>query len=92
MPDSSVREPDFTIRRPGQPTLHWEHLGMLDLAAYRNDWEAKLTWYAKYGILPWKQGGESTGTLVWSSERQGSRRIDAHEIKQLAIEVLDGRA
>src|SRR6266498_3108882 len=25
MPDSSVREPDFTIRRRGQPPIYWEH-------------------------------------------------------------------
>jgi hypothetical protein len=89
MPDGSIREPDFTIRRPGQPTMYWEHLGVLDRAGYRADWEAKLGWYAKHGILPWTQGGGSTGTLVWSTERQGgSRGIDAHEIEQLAIEVF----
>jgi hypothetical protein len=93
MPDGSLREPDFTIRRPGQPTVYWEHLGMLDRAGYRADWEAKLNWYAKHGILPWTQGGGSTGTLVWSTERQGgSRGIDAHEIEQLAIEVFGGHA
>jgi hypothetical protein len=93
MPDGSVREPDFTIRRPGQPTVYWEHLGMLDRAGYRADWEAKLNWYVKHGILPWTQGGGSTGTLVWSTEGQGgSRGIDAHEIEQLAIEVFGRNA
>ena len=73
--------------------MYWEHLGMLDRAGYRADWEANLNWYAKHGILPWTQGGGSTGTLVWSTEGQGgSRGIDAHEIEQLAIEVFGGHA
>jgi hypothetical protein len=58
MPDGSIREPDFTIRPPGQPTVYWEHLGMLDRAGYRADWEAKLGWYAKHGILPWTKAAD----------------------------------
>lgn len=88
MPDGTVREPDFTIRRPGQPPVYWEHLGMLDLSGYRADWEAKLDWYAQHGILPWDQGGGPAGSLVWSTEKQATPGIDAHEVEQLAIALF----
>ncbi len=88
MPDGTVREPDFTIRRSGQPPVYWEHLGMLDLAGYRADWDGKLAWYAEHDILPWTEGGGSAGTLVWSSEKQASAGIDSHEIEQLAAEIF----
>ncbi len=91
MPDGSVREPDFTIRRPAQTPIYWEHLGMLDLAGYRADWEAKLAWYGQHGIRPWKEGGGPSGTLVWSTEGQAGLGIDASEIERLATEVLAGR-
>ena len=92
MPDGSVREPDFTIRRPGQPPVYWEHLGMLDLSGYRADWDAKRAWYEKHGVLPWKEGGGSSGTLVWSTEGRNGRGIDAHEIDQLANQLFGGQA
>ncbi len=88
MPDGSVREPDFTISRPGQPPVYWEHLGMLDLAGYRADWEAKRTWYAEHEILPWNDGGGTAGTLVWSVEGEGGQGIDASEIERLAAKVF----
>jgi AAA domain/UvrD-like helicase C-terminal domain len=87
-PDGGVREPDFTIRRPGRQPVYWEHLGMLDLAGYRADWEAKLGWYAEQDILPWTEGGGSAGSLVWSTEGQGSEGIDAEEIERLAKDVF----
>ena len=65
---------------------------MLDLAGYRADWEAKLAWYAKHDILPWKDGGGSAGTLVWSTESHDTRGIDAHEIERLAVEVFGAQS
>ena len=56
-PGEYPRRPDFTIARPGKPTVYWEHLGMLDLAGYRADWEARKEWYAHHDILPWTDGG-----------------------------------
>jgi len=88
MPDGTVREPDFTVRRPDDPPVYWEHLGMLDLAGYKADWEAKLAWYRDHKILPWTEGGGEAGTLVWSTESQDGRGIDAHEIEELAIGVF----
>jgi hypothetical protein len=89
MPDGTVREPDFTIRRAGKPAVYWEHLGMLDLAGYRADWEAKLSWYGDHGILPWTEGGGPAGTLVWSTEESSPARIDAQAIEELARDVFD---
>lgn len=87
MEDGSAREPDFTIRRPGKPPIYWEHLGMLDLAGYRADWEAKLAWYSKHGIAPLESGGGPNGTLVWSIEKPGGH-IDAQEIERIAIDLF----
>lgn len=92
MPDGSVREPDFTIRRPGKPPIYWEHLGMLDLAGYRADWKAKLAWYANHGIEPLGKGGGPNGMLVWSTEKAGGH-IDAQEIERIAIDLFgDGKS
>jgi len=91
MPDGTQRQPDFTIRRPDGVTVYWEHLGMLGLAGYRADWEAKVKWYAEHGILPWTEGGGPNGILVWSQDRPEDGGIDAQEIERLAREII-GRA
>jgi hypothetical protein len=88
MPDKTRRLPDFTIHRPGRPTIYWEHLGMLDKAGYRADWESKKQWYAAHGIAPWADGGGPNGVLVWSTEGRPPAGIDAREIAKLASEVL----
>lgn len=46
-PDGTMRLPDFTITWQGQ-TYYWEHLGLLDLSTYANDWKAKQAWYQKW--------------------------------------------
>jgi hypothetical protein len=43
-PGGPPRSPDFTIEWRGK-TCYWEHLGMLDLEDYREDWELKKAWY-----------------------------------------------
>jgi ATP-dependent DNA helicase RecQ len=43
-PDGSLRVPDFTIEWRGK-TYYWEHLGMLDVEDYRQNWELKKAWY-----------------------------------------------
>ena len=40
------RLPDFTVHYQGR-TWYWEHLGMLDKASYKSDWELKRDWYKK---------------------------------------------
>lgn len=89
MPDGTVRCPDFTVARPGRPTVYWEHLGMLDRPDYRAGWTAKRAWYISHGILPWEDGGGSKGVLVCSTENQSGSGIDAQEIEQLARRVFD---
>ncbi|MBX4899123.1 AAA family ATPase [Rhizobium bangladeshense] len=44
------RLPDFTIHYQGR-VWYWEHLGMLDKATYRADWEQKKQWYGTNGYL-----------------------------------------
>lgn len=43
-PDGSSRLPDFTIVWHGV-TYYWEHLGMLDVDDYSQEWEIKKAWY-----------------------------------------------
>lgn len=82
------RRPDFTIVRPGKPTIYWEHLGMLDLAGYRADWDARKKWYAHHAILPWTDGGGPGGILVWSEEGLDGQGISSHAIRELAAMVF----
>jgi ATP-dependent exoDNAse (exonuclease V) alpha subunit len=82
------RWPDFTIKRPGASPVYWEHLGMLDRAGYRADWEAKQGWYAAHGILPWSAGGGPSGVLVWSIDDPITRGIDSQAIEKLAKDVF----
>jgi len=39
--------PDFTIK-VGDQTYYWEHLGLLDLEQYRQNWAIKKAWYDQY--------------------------------------------
>ena len=86
--DEFPRRPDFTIRRPRNTAVYWEHLGMLDLAGYRADWAARKAWYAHHDILPWTEGGGSSGTLVWSEEGVDGPGINSHAIRALARAVF----
>jgi hypothetical protein len=90
MADGTFRQPDFTLRRGDSRLVYWEHLGMLALAGYRADWEAKKAWYAAHGILPWTEGGGPGGILVWSQDDPATGGIDASGIERLAAEVLLG--
>jgi hypothetical protein len=88
-PSELPRHPDFTIHEPGSRPVYWEHLGMLDLAGYRADWEARKAWYASHEILPWHDGGEPAGTLVWSDENISAQGIDSRAVRELARNVFD---
>ena len=44
----NFRLPDFTVHYQGR-IWYWEHLGMLDKATYKSDWETKLRWYEENG-------------------------------------------
>jgi hypothetical protein len=88
MEDGTQRLPDFTIRRPGKPTVYWEHLGMMGSPGYRADWEAKQAWYKTHGIVPWTEASVPGGMLVWSTEKPNEGGIDSMEIERLAREVI----
>src|SRR6266511_1727707 len=76
-----------TSREAARP-VYWEHLGMLDLAGYRADWEARKAWYALHEILPWNEGGGPAGTLVWSDENVSAQGIDSSAVRELARTVF----
>lgn len=92
MPDGTRRLPDFTIHRPGLPTIYWEHLGMLDKAGYRADWNAKKKWYDAHGIRPREEGGGPDGNLVTTTEGRPPDGIDAQQIERLAQEIANETA
>ena len=41
-------EPDFTIELPNGKKIYWEHVGMLGLDSYEENWARKLDIYEKY--------------------------------------------
>jgi hypothetical protein len=88
MKDGSRRLPDFTLSLPSRAPVYWEHLGMLESAGYRADWEAKLEWYKAHDVLPLDDGGGASGTLVWSTESRKAG-IDSLEIEALARRVME---
>jgi len=45
--DGTLRLPDFTVTWKGK-TFFWEHLGMLDLTEYAEEWKAKRAWYERW--------------------------------------------
>jgi hypothetical protein len=46
--EKNFRLPDFTIHHQGR-AWYWEHLGMLDKASYKQDWDLKKEWYRDNG-------------------------------------------
>ena len=45
--DGTLRLPDFTVTWRGE-TFYWEHLGLLDLKDYADQWEVKRAWYERW--------------------------------------------
>ena len=88
-PGELPRHPDFTISRPGKPPAYWEHLGRLDLAGYRADWEARKAWYASHDIVTWEDGGGARGALVCSDENVSAAGIDSNAVRALARRVFE---
>jgi len=74
------RLPDFTVSYEGD-TFYWEHLGMLSVPSYREQWERKRNWYEKNGYF----------SRVITSEDGLDGSIDAEEIERTARKrILDG--
>ena len=70
---SDFKLPDFTVSYEGD-TYYWEHLGMLTVPAYREQWERKRQWYEQNGY---------SNRLITSEESPGGR-IDASRIERIA--------
>lgn len=49
--DGEVIEPDFTIYLLNGEKYYWEHLGMIGLEEYDNNWMRKIKIYEKYGWI-----------------------------------------
>ncbi len=65
--------PDFTASYEGD-MFYWEHLGMLSVPSYREEWERKRQWYEANGYLD----------RVITSEDGTDGSIDAAEIERIA--------
>lgn len=71
------RLPDFTVSYEGD-TFYWEHLGMLSVPPYREQWEREKTWYEKNGYLEW----------LITSEDGHDGSIDSSTIERIARERI----
>lgn len=69
----NFRLPDFTVGYQGD-VFYWEHLGMLNVPAYREAWEKKLAWYKATGFFD----------QLITSEDAPNGGIDAGAIQRLA--------
>jgi hypothetical protein len=76
---SGRKRPDFSFVDPAGDVIIWEHLGMLDLKAYRSGWEKKLTWY--------EQNGFQLGVNLFTSEEDDRGALDSQQIKALALKI-----
>lgn len=88
--DGSTRYPDFTIEDEiSGRTYYWEHLGLLNRADYKRNWNKKLDWYRNHGIKPFEEGGGVNGTLIITQDSPDGG-IDSQFIHKLIKEVLGG--
>lgn len=74
---NDFRLPDFTVSYEGD-TYFWEHLGMLYIPSYREQWERKVQWY--------KENGYFDRLIISEDGPDGS--IDATEIERIARERI----
>ena len=70
---NDYRLPDFTVSYEGD-TFYWEHLGMLIVPSYREEWERKRQWYEDNGYAE----------RLITSEDKPDGGIDAREIERIA--------
>ena len=48
---SYIIHPDFTIKLKNGQIIYWEHLGMLDMRKYYQDWQSRRTDYEEHGLF-----------------------------------------
>ena len=73
------RLPDFTVSFEGD-TFYWEHLGMLSVPSYREQWERKQEWFKTNGYL--------SQLIISEDGVDGS--IDSATIEQIARDRILG--
>lgn len=71
------RLPDFTVMYEGE-TFYWEHLGLLNVKSYREEWERKEDWYRTNGYFD---------RLIASRDGPDGS-IDSREIERVAKETI----
>ena len=74
---SDFRLPDFTVSYEGD-TYYWEHLGMLSVPSYKEQWERKRQWYEDNGHLDrliTSEDGPDGSLNVGEIERSARKRI-----------------
>lgn len=74
---SDFRLPDFTVSYEGD-VFYWEHLGMLSVPSYREQWERKRKWYEDNGYLSkviTSEDGPDGSIAVPDIERSARDRI-----------------
>jgi hypothetical protein len=74
---TDFRLPDFTVSYEGD-TFYWEHLGMLSVPSYKEQWDRKRQWYEDNGYLD----------RVITSEDGLDGSIDAAEIERIARQKI----
>ena len=74
---TDFRLPDFTVSYEGD-TFYWEHLGMLSVPSYKEQWDLKQKWYEDKGYL---------GRVI-TSEDGNDGSIDAAKIEQIARQKI----
>ncbi|MGC8603864.1 MAG: AAA family ATPase [Desulfomonilaceae bacterium] len=73
------RLPDFTVSYQGD-IFYWEHLGLISVPSYREQWERKQDWYERNGYAD---------QLITSQDGPDGS-IDATTIEQIAREQILG--
>ncbi len=74
---SDFRLPDFTVSFEGD-TYYWEHLGMLSVPSYKEQWKRKYQWYERNGYLD----------RLITSEDGPDGSIDAAKIEAIARSTI----
>ena len=89
-----TRYPDFTVENDiSGRTIYWEHLGMLENANYKANWEKKRSWYLSNGVKAHSfesndSDGEADKILVTTTD-SSAQGLDMSKINYI-VEVLCG--
>jgi ATP-dependent exoDNAse (exonuclease V) alpha subunit len=71
-------KPDFTVEA-GEKVFYWEHLGMLDLGRYYNDWQERRKGYIDSGLRD---------QLVTSDDLLG---VEVERLRQILDDLVAGK-